>query len=230
VASPRPAPPRLRFPPVAGFFVLIVWAGIGLLLPACHPLSPGRPLAGFERSSAAPPAGKPVTPAAPLIALGDSITAAGPWSQAFPGRSVLNAGIPGNTTVDLLGRLDALPGLGGATVVLMAGINDLLQGEAPAPVADRILRIRRELLARGASRVVVVATLPCEAARWGPRCLAPVRELNRRLRGAVPAADFLDLTPLLADGAGLRRSMGVDGLHLGPDAYSLWFERLRPMV
>ena len=112
----------------------------------------------------------------------------------------------------------------------MAGINDLLQGEAPAPVADRILRIRRELLARGASRVVVVATLPCEAARWGPRCLAPVRELNRRLRGAVPAADFLDLTPLLADGAGLRRSVGVDGLHLGPDGYSLWFERLRPMV
>jgi len=54
-----------------------------------------------------------VSPAAPLIALGDSITAAGPWSEAFPGRSVLNAGISGNTTVDLLGRLDLLPGLGG---------------------------------------------------------------------------------------------------------------------
>ena len=54
---------------------------------------------------------KPVSPASPLIALGDSITAAGPWSQAFPGHSVLNAGILGNTTVDLLGRLDDLPGL-----------------------------------------------------------------------------------------------------------------------
>ena len=215
---------------MAGFVVWIVWAGIGLLLFACHPLVPRRPLAGFDRSSSAPPAGKLVLPAAPLIALGDSITAAGPWSQAFPGRSVLNAGIPGNTTVDLLGRLDGLPGLGGATVVLMAGINDLLQGEAPAPVADRILRIRRQLLARGAARVVVVATLPCEAVRWGPRCLAPVQDLNRRLRGAVPAADFLDLTALLADGAGLRRSMGVDGLHLGPDGYRLWFERLAAMV
>ena len=215
---------------MARFFVLIVWAGIGLLLPACHPLYPGRPLAGFDRSSSAPRAGKPVSPPSPLIALGDSITAAGPWRQAFPGRSVLNAGIPGNTTVDLLGRLDVLPGLDGATVVLMAGINDLLQGEAPGPVADRILRIRRELLARGAARVVVVATLPCEAARWGPRCLAPVRDLNRRLRGAVPGADFLDLTDLLADGAGLRRSMGVDGLHLGPHGYNLWFKRLRAIV
>jgi len=230
MTPPRPASPRLRLPPVAGFCVLIVWAGIGLLLPACHPLSPGRPLAGIDRSSAAPPAGKPGSPAAPLIALGDSITAAGPWSEAFPGRAVLNAGIPGNTTVDLLGRLDVLPGLGGATVVLMAGINDLLQGEAPAPVADRLLRIRRELLARGAARVVVVATLPCEAARWGPRCLAPLQDLNRRLRDAVPAPDFLDLTVLLADGAGLRRSLGVDGLHLGPGGYSLWLDRLRPML
>ena len=213
-----------------GFFLWLSLAGIGVFLPACHPRSSGRPLAGFDRSSSAPRAGKPVSPGSPLIALGDSITAAGPWSQAFPDRSVLNAGIPGNTTGDLLGRLDLLPGLGGATVVLMAGINDLLQGEAPAPVADRILRIRRQLLARGAARVVVVATLPCEAARWGPRCLAPVGDVNRRLRGAVPSADFLDLTALLADGAGLRRSMGVDGLHLGPHGYSLWFQSLRTML
>ena len=54
----------------------------------------------------------------------------------------------------------------------MVGINALLQGEAPAPMADRILRIRRELLDRGAARVVVVATLPCEAAHWGPHCIA----------------------------------------------------------
>jgi len=213
-----------------GFFLSLLLAGIGLLLPACHPRSPRLPQAGFDRRPPVRLGEKRVLPEARLVFLGDSITAAGPWSQAFPGRSVLNAGIPGNTTIDLLGRLEALPGLRRATVVLMAGINDLLQGEAPAPVADRILRIRRELLARGAARVVVVATLPCEAARWGPRCLAPVREVNRRLRGAVPAADFLDLHPLLADGAGLRRSMGVDGLHLGPDGYSHWLERLRPIL
>jgi len=205
-------------------------AGIGVFLPACHPRSSGLPRAGIDRRPTAPAGRKLVHPEAPLIFLGDSITAAGPWSQAFPGRSVLNAGISGNTTVDLLGRLDSLPGLGGATVVLMAGINDLLRGEAPAPVADRMLRIRRELLARGAARVVVVATLPCEQARWGPRCLAPVEDLNRRLRDAVPGPDFLDLTALLADGAGLRRSLGVDGLHLGPGGYSLWLEQLRPML
>jgi lysophospholipase L1-like esterase len=46
----------------------------------------------------------------------------------------------------------------------------------------------------------------------------------------VPAPDVLDLTALLADGAGLRCSLGVDGLHLGPAGYSLWLEWLRPML
>ena len=227
--SPLPSPhPHVKAG--VGFLLWLFLAGIGVFLPACHPRTSGLSGAGFDRRPPAPAGRKLVHPDAPLIFLGDSITAAGPWSQAFPTRSVLNAGISGHTTIDLLGRLDGLPGLGGATVVLMAGINDLLRGEAPAPVAERMLRLRRELLARGAARVVVVATLPCEVARWGPRCLAPVQDLNRRLGDAVPAADFLDLTALLADGAGLRRSLGVDGLHLGPRGYSLWLERLRPML
>ena len=205
-------------------------AGIALLLPACRPLSPSQAVADSSRSPTAAPGGTGPLPEAPLVFLGDSITAAGPWREAFPARSVRNAAIPGNTTRDLLARLDALRGLGGATVVLMAGINDILQNDHPTPVAGRILRIRRELLARGAARVVVVATLPCEAAHWGARCLAPVRELNHRLRGAVPAADFLDLSAQFADGAGLRPSLGVDGLHLGPEGYRLWLRSLRPML
>ena len=187
-------------------------------------------MAGVDRSIHTPAAGHPAWLAAPLIVLGDSITAAGPWREAFPARTVHNAAIPGNTTRDLLGRLAGLPGLRRATVVLMAGINDILQGESAPAVADRILTIRRQLLARGAARVVVVSTIPCEAARWGPRCLAPVAEVNRRLRGALPAADFLDLTALLANGGGLRPSLGVDGLHLGPEAYRIWMEHLRPML
>jgi lysophospholipase L1-like esterase len=169
-------------------------------------------------------------PAAPLIFLGDSITAAGPWIEAFPNRSVHNAGIPGDSTVDLLRRLEALPSPRGAIVVLMAGINDIRRGEAPAAVTDRLLLIRKELLDRGATRVVVMATLPCEAARFGPCCLEPVQTINRRLRRAIPAADFLDLTARFSDAGGLRPSLGVDGLHLGPAGYKLWVEHLRAML
>jgi len=187
------------------------------------------PRAPFGRFSFPAGASKPAA-SFPLLFLGDSITAAGPWVGAFPGRAVVNAGIPGNTSRDLLERLDALPTLHQPTVVLMAGINDILRGEQPAPVAERILEVRQRLLNRGAARVVVVATLPCDAVRWGPRCLVPVQELNRRTRLGVPVADWLDLTPRFSDGAGLRPALAVDGLHLSPAGYQLWLEQLRPML
>jgi len=187
------------------------------------------PRAPFGRTSPLAGAPKPAV-SSPLLFLGDSITAAGPWGEAFPGRAVVNAGIPGNTTRDLLERLDALLIRHHSTVVLMAGINDILGGEQPAPVAARLLQVRRALLERGAARVVVVATLPCDSVHWGPRCLAPVQELNRRLRLGVPRADWLDLTPAVRDSAGLRPALTVDGLHLSPAGYRLWLQQLRPML
>jgi len=209
-----------------GVLLLAAAAGAWIVVAALQETSPRTP---FGRFSFPAGASKPAE-SSPLLFLGDSITAAGPWVGAFPGRAVVNAGIPGNTSRDLLERLDALPTLHQPTVVLMAGINDILRGEQPAPVAERILEVRQRLLNRGAARVVVVATLPCDAARIGPRCLAPVQELNRRIRLGVPVADWLDLTPRFSDGAGLRPALAVDGLHLSPAGYQLWLELLRPML
>jgi hypothetical protein len=219
--------PRQRLGLGFGLMALLVAV---LALPALRPPPPFQP-GGGGRSPAAPSRGTS-TPAAqaPLILLGDSITAAGPWHEAFPQRWVINAGIPGDTSTDLLARLDALAPLPGATVVLMGGINDILRDQPAAAVAERLLDVRRRLLERGAVRVLVVATLPCEAARWGPRCLEPVAALNRRLKQALPEADVLDLRPELSDAGGLRRSMGTDGLHLNRAAYRVWIRRLGAML
>jgi lysophospholipase L1-like esterase len=221
--------PRHRLAQGLGLSTLLVAV---LALPALRPLPPLQLEGSTDRPRGAAASRGTLTPteAAPLILLGDSITAAGPWSEAFPQRRVINAGIPGDTSVDLLARLDTLPSLPGATVVLMAGINDILQDQPTAAVADRLLAVRRGLLERGAARVVMVSTLPCEASRLGPRCLAPVAELNRSLQEQLAAADVLDLRPELSDAGGLRRSMGTDGLHLSQEAYQVWLRRLAAVL
>jgi hypothetical protein len=38
--------------------------------------------------------------------LGDSITAGGDWASWFPGRDARNLGVPGDTTANVLDRLD----------------------------------------------------------------------------------------------------------------------------
>jgi len=164
-----------------------------------------------------------------LIFVGDSITAAGPWGAAFPNRRVLNAGVPGYTTVDLLAQLPSLRRDQAHTYVLMAGINDLRHGARAEAVAQRLALMRQQLATPG-QRLIQVSTLPCQIRRCGAATLAQVDQLNRLLRRQTPAADFLDLTPNFLDAQGLRPDLTTDGLHLNRAGYDQWLQQLRPLL
>ena len=164
-----------------------------------------------------------------LIFVGDSITAAGPWVAAFPNRRVVNAAVPGYTSVDMLAQLPSLRRDQPHTYVLMAGINDLLDGAKAESVAQRLALIRQALVTPG-QRLIQVSTLPCQIRSCGAAALAEVEQLNRLLRRQTPAADFLDLTPDFQDAQGLRPALSSDGLHLNRAGYGQWLQRLRPLL
>ena len=164
-----------------------------------------------------------------LIFVGDSITAAGPWVAAFPNRRVVNAAVPGYTSVDMLAQLPSLRRDQPHTYVLMAGINDLLHGDKAESVAQRLAQIRQALATPG-QRLIQVSTLPCQIRSCGAAALGEVEQLNRLLRRQTPAADFLDLTPDFQDAQGLRPALSSDGLHLNRAGYGQWLQRLRPLL
>ncbi len=164
-----------------------------------------------------------------LIFVGDSITAAGPWVAAFPNRRVVNAAVPGYTSVDMLAQLPSLRRDQPHTYVLMAGINDLRQGAKAESVAQRLALIRQALATPG-QRLIQVSTLPCQIRSCGAAALEEVHQLNRLLRRQTPAADFLDLTPDFLAAQGLRPAFSSDGLHLNRAGYRQWLLRLRPML
>ncbi|MEB3199711.1 MAG: GDSL-type esterase/lipase family protein [Synechococcaceae cyanobacterium] len=159
--------------------------------------------------------------------VGDSITAEGNWRTWFAGVPLVNEGIPGNTTLDVLARLESIQARRPHTVLLMLGINDLLRGAEPRDAAARIDRIRRQLRERGGSRVVVQSTLACEPSACGAAMVERVRRLNQLLRGLTPAGDYLDVDAVLSDGSGLRRGYSRDGLHLNQAGYERWRALLR---
>ena len=164
-----------------------------------------------------------------LIFVGDSITAAGPWGAAFPNRRVINAGVPGYTTVDLLAQVPSLRRDQPHTYVLMAGINDLRHGARAEAVAQRLALIRQALATPG-QRLIQVSTLPCQIRRCGAAALQEVDQLNRLLMRQTPAADFLDLTPSFLDGQGLRPDFTSDGLHLNRAGYEQWLQQLQQLL
>ena len=164
-----------------------------------------------------------------LIFVGDSITAFGPWVAAFPNRRVVNAGVPGYTTADLLAQLPSLRRDQPHTYVLMAGINDLRHGARAESVAQRLALLRQQLASPG-QRLIQVSTLPCQIRRCGAAALEEVDHLNHLLKRQTPAADFLDLTPSFLDAQGLRPAFSSDGLHLNRAGYDQWLQQLRPLL
>jgi lysophospholipase L1-like esterase len=167
-------------------------------------------------------------PTGPLLLLGDSLTEAGTWAEAFPDREVINAGKAGDTTSDIATRLDDVVAKRPGTVVLMAGTNESRRATVEQVVRgleDILFQLRHEL---PDARLVVCSVLPRERERadW-------IRDVNihvRQFAGTVKA-EFLDLWPAFAEEDGeLRPELTTDRLHLTDAGYAAWSDELRQLL
>lgn len=166
---------------------------------------------------------------APVTFVGDSLTAQGDWQAAFPDRVVFNQGISGDTSFQLMARLPEIRRTGAGTYLVMVGINDIVWGYDPGRIAARIQWLRTGLQIGTGARVIIQSTIPCARFRCGADGVRRVAELNERLARRTPPRDFVDLTPVMADGDGLRRAYTVDGVHLNAAGYARWVARLREL-
>jgi lysophospholipase L1-like esterase len=175
------------------------------------------------------PAATDVETTRPVVFLGDSLTEAGPWAEAFPELEVVNAGRSGDTTTDVEERVTDIVALAPSVVVLMVGTNDFgLRANVEQVVrgTENILFKLRAGLPD--ARIVVASVLPRERERadW-------IKQVNIHVRQFAPTvkAEFLDLWPVFAEEDGeLRGEYTPDRLHLNEDGYSAWAEHLRPII
>lgn len=163
------------------------------------------------------------------VFLGDSITAHAPWGELFA--AVLNRGIPGNTTQDVLNRLDEIVARQPRCVVLLIGINDLLQGRSPDAVATSVATIVAHISAGAPNtQLTLISTLPLREASFPEVKNKSIRELNHRLAALArpPKIRFVDVFDAFVDGDGqLQSELTYDGIHLLPSGY--WLLRDRAM-
>ena len=164
----------------------------------------------------------------PLIFLGDSLTDFHDWS-AFGKHH--NAGIAGDTTDGLLYRLHYTLEKGAETLVLMIGINDLLQGQAIGSIKQNYAKIFEQI--EGINTVVILSVLPVKAVQETTSINNDIRELNTYLQQESRKREytFVDLYSLMADEkGGLKERYSSDGVHLMPAAYRVWEEALKRVL
>lgn len=164
-----------------------------------------------------------------VVFLGDSITQNGDWASWFPEVTTVNLGVGGDTTDDLLLRLDAVIDARPDAILLLIGTNDLGTRRSVEHLVRNIqlmlVQLRREL---PGTRMLVQSILP-RAREFADR----VQEANIHLRqfAATVHAQYLDLWPAFAEHDGeINPAYSDDRLHLTVAGYEAWLAELRPAL
>jgi len=164
-----------------------------------------------------------------IVFLGDSITQGGDWAAWFPELNTVNLGVGGDTTDDVLLRLDAVVEARPDEVMLLIGTNDLGTRQSVEHLVRNIqtmlVSLRRDL---PGTRMLVQSILP-----RGREFADRIQEANIHLRqfAATIRAQYLDLWPAFAEADGeINPAYSDDRLHLNDAGYETWLGELRPAL
>lgn len=155
-----------------------------------------------------------------LIFLGDSLTAFHDWSDF--GRHH-NAGIAGDTTDGLLYRLHYTLEKKPKTVVVMIGVNDLLQGQKIEKMKENYTKLFTKI--KTIPNVVILSLLPIYTSEQTAMINENIIRLNHFLKSECTKQGFLfiDLYTLMCDDVGgLKGDLTSDGVHLTANGYGIW--------
>jgi len=171
-----------------------------------------------------------------ILFFGDSLTEGwdtAVWEKSLASRGVLNAGVSGDRTDNLLWRLQNgnLAGSPPRAAVLLIGTNDLAYGRSPEITADGIRGNLEELRRRlPQARILLLGLLPREESPDAPLRLE-VAQVNRLIRDCADDQHifYAEIGDVLLDSDGrLTAAISPDRLHLTAQGYSRLASRLDP--
>lgn len=170
-----------------------------------------------------------------IIFLGDSITQQAEWSELLGNSSVKNRGINGNTTTQILKRIDEVVSSKPKKVFLMAGLNDLAT-TSKETVFARLKEIISLIKKKSANtEIYVQSILPVNnSIRRTGRSNTDIQFINNRLNEYCQnhsMLTWLDLYHLFEGKNGeLDPRYTYDGVHLNGAAYLKWRQIILPYL
>lgn len=176
-----------------------------------------------------------------IVFLGDSLIDFFPIQDFFPGVKIYNRGIAGDTTKDLLKRLDNVIELKPSKLFLQIGTNDLAKLIRPHKVVSNISKIINHLEENVPNiEIICISLFPVSyIKKWlsplivGARTNKKLLQTNELLKKLCEEKHikYLDFYTLLADKKGrLNRLYTVEGLHVSGKGYAVIAKALLPYV
>jgi lysophospholipase L1-like esterase len=168
-----------------------------------------------------------------ILLLGDSITEAFNTKAYLPAYSIINRGIYGDNSGNLIARLDKeLENAQADSAFILIGTNDFAVGLDNRQILQNIrsilIRISASIKPENIVLISILPTLNIEN-RSNER-INIVNSLFNQLSFEL-GTRYWDLHAIMKDDSGqLRPGYTTDGLHLSEKAYSVWAEQLRTYI
>jgi len=159
-----------------------------------------------------------------ILMLGDSLIARGEWDTLLYPKKVVNLGHDGDTTKDILSRIDIPIELKSKSIFLMVGINDMSGYKSIDNIFDDYIKILKKLKI-STSKIVVQSILYTQMKLFNKK----VKILNSKLEIYCKEHEllFININDELSKDETLLDSYTTDGLHLNVKAYIVWARLLR---
>jgi lysophospholipase L1-like esterase len=162
------------------------------------------------------------------VLLGDSLTDWGEWHELL-GFPAANRGISGDTTDDVLDRLDDVLARPPRTLALLIGVNDLIRGASVDRTVAGIEKIVARVREKAPQTQIIVQSLLPAATLYGD-LNAKIDAVNARI-GTSSTYAYLDVASALRGPDGtLDARFTTDGLHLSGEGYKAWAAVLAPAL
>ena len=162
------------------------------------------------------------SPPVEIVFIGDSITEYGEWNDFFPSKKLSNRGVAGDTTKDIILRMDSIHSTKAKKAFLMAGINDVYANILIKKIIKNFEKIITSLKDKNFD-VIVQSTIQCQIEICGRETIIKLNLLNKELKALSKnmGISFLNLDELSAEG-GLDKDFTYDGIHLNAFGYQYW--------
>lgn len=167
-----------------------------------------------------------------IIFFGDSLTDFYPIQDFFPTYTIYNRGIAGDTTKDLLRRLDNVVAIKPRKVFVQIGTNDLGKGAKPRQVIARIKMIYQHLQNEiPGVEIIAISLYPVSHHKmWlspiiaGIRTNKKIRQTNVLLQALCAEMNipYIDIHAQLVDSHGrIHKDFTLEGLHISGIGYGV---------
>ena len=168
-----------------------------------------------------------------ILLLGDSITEAFNTKTYLPEYNIINRGIYGDNSGNLIARLDnELKNAQADCAFILIGTNDFAVGLNDQQILQNIqtilIRVSEFVKPENVVLISILPTLNIEN-----RSNEKINVVNNRFMelSAELGTLYWDLNAAMKDSIGqLKSDYTIDGLHLSDKAYSVWAEQLRLFI